>query len=125
MKNFRYLILTIFIFFAGLSYAQDKENKQDKTETKKKTLTEAKPTGAMKACDQRVNRAAVTKALSQVSLKNFESEFTLKSKLYYPADVEDEIFDVKVVAGRQEFDVAVTMDEKCKKVLKTEVDKLE
>lgn len=90
----------------------------------KKAPSTTKPTGAMIACDRRVNKAAIMKALSKLPLKNFGSTFNLKSAVYYPAQPDDETFDVGIVADGLEFDVTVTMDEKCRKVLKTEVDKL-
>lgn len=74
-------------------------------------------------CDRRVNKAAVQKVLTVLPLKYLGSEFSLKSKLYYPAEVDDESFDVGIIAGGQEYDVTVNMDEKCKKVLSVKIDK--
>ncbi len=86
-------------------------------------LSHAKPTGKMVDCDRRVNKAASRKVLSVLPLKFYGTDFSLKSKVHYPAEAEDESFDVAVIAGGQEHDVIVTMDEKCKKVLEVKIDK--
>jgi len=112
------MVITVLIFISTFSYAEEKAQEV------KKAPSATKPTGAMVACDRKVNKAAIMKVLAALPLQHFGSNFSLKSSVYYPAQVDDESFDVGVIADKQEYDATVTMDEKCKKVLEVKVEKL-
>lgn len=107
-------VVTVLVFLTNPGFAEEKKETQSLPD---------KPTGKMVDCDRRVNRAAIKKVLAELPLKNYGTNFSLKSKLYYPVEFDDESFDVGIVADGQEFDVTVKMDEKCKKVVEVKIDK--